>query len=105
LANSSYTGLDGFQFKLTDGALDSDVVTVCILSHGEPFDESDYASFPLMGDALYIGNGNKPDTHQIAQKIDDCWLVAAAAGLAANATQRTNVIPGIISTNLDATWD
>lgn len=43
------------------------------------------------------------NTYVIEQgDVDDCWLVAAAAGLTAT---RPNFIPSIIHTNLDATFD
>ena len=60
-ASSSVTGLDSFTFYLTDGTHNSDVVTVTILSHDETFDPSGFQGSPLLGDALYVGNGGLPN--------------------------------------------
>ena len=101
-APSNYTGLDSFQFQLSDGNAVSAVVTVQILAYGQTLPPGIYDSFPLVVSALYVPNGGSPSQSSIQQgDIKACWFVAAAAGLA---QQNPNQIVNLIQENLNGAY-
>jgi hypothetical protein len=96
-APSNYTGLDSFQFELSDGHAVSAVVNVQVLAYSGIIPLGTYDSFPLLAQALFVGNDGQPDQSSIQQKnISACWFVAAAAGLA---QQNPNQIVNMIQEN------
>ncbi len=73
---------------MSNGNAVSNVVEVQVLDYTGILQPGAYDSFPDMDSALYtptasVPQGNAPDPTSVRQgKIDDCWFVAAADGLA-----------------------
>jgi hypothetical protein len=100
-APTGYTGLDNFEFELSNGHAVSDVVNVQVLAYTGIIPPGTYDNYPLMEGALYtptanVPQGNAPDPSSVQQgKINDCWFLAAADGLA---QQNPNQIVNMIKT-------
>jgi hypothetical protein len=96
-APSNYTGLDSFQFELSDGHAVSAVVTVQVLAYNGIIQPGLYNNFPNLETALFDGNGGQPSQSSISVgDISACWFVAAAAGLA---QQNPNAIVNMVKYN------
>jgi hypothetical protein len=102
LGDTSFTGVDTFQYRLTNGFGVSDVVTASLLDYDGIIQPKIFDSFPTMVTQVFVGNNGRPNQAAVRQgQIKDCWFVAAAAGVA---QQQPNRIPGLIVDNNNGTY-
>lgn len=81
-APTNYTGEDHFEFELSNGHAVSAVVYVQVLAYTGLLEPHTQDS-PVLAAGLFDGNNGKPDPSSVKQgKMNDCWFVASAAGLA-----------------------